>query len=158
MSMQTKYKSLENYIETAEMINRSVESGKPDADAQEISNLMKPMGNEQTLYRGLYGITIDELEGLDTEGADIGSVFHMKGFTSFSRNPITAREFTDEDGIMLEVLTSPSTLGMTLANKDTKQLPDQFEQYETILQYGQKARIYDISEWDGMGYVRLMIE
>ena len=102
----------------------------------ELMSLVKPLENPQHLFRG-----INKVENTPYKDAKVGSVFRLDGFTSTTRNPLTAHTFMEhrDESVMLEIETTPKTQGITLYNRDTLH-----EEDETILGPGQAFEVIDV--------------
>ena len=102
---------------------------------QSLQELMTPMNEPLTLYRG-----IPESMLLDDDGRSVeeGKIVSLKSFTSTSRDPYRAFEFT-KGGTFIELRTNQHTEAITLSNDDTA-----FNEEETIVNAGQSIYIEEI--------------
>ena len=118
-----------------------VMSGRERGVNTAMQELMKNLGEPQTLYRGMKVPFLNEDGKPPKEGDEI----ILKSYMSASRDPFVICDCMydcDDDNIggsVLEILTTDKTMGMSLDNADTGR-----EDYETILNYGQRLKIRDI--------------
>lgn len=87
----------------------------------------------------------------------IGKTIIDKGFVSTTRDYEIARDFGDFTGsekpVVLEILTSSKTRGLTLAD-EMSELNERMEQDEVLLARNQKMEILSISMKDGNIYIK----
>ena len=106
-----------------------------------MQELMKNLGEPQTLYRGMKVPFLND----DGDPPKVGDEVTLKSYMSASRDPFVICDCMydcDDDNIsgsVLEILTTNKTMGMSLDNADTGR-----EDYETILNFGQRLKIRDI--------------
>ena len=132
------------YVDTGhEIINNDLRRGDITNEIKEITGLMKPVREEQLLFRNT-GLTLDQFVNENSEMLDVGEIFQYKSFVSTSRSPELAWGW-DRDNqnnyVMLEIHTGQDALAISLSNVDTG-----LTEYETLLNYGQKFRIDKIKE------------
>ena len=139
---------IEEYIWESSETNSSIIRGEPTFIAKRMKSAMKPMQEERILYRGI-DFPPNELEGLEGEEANVGSIINLMSFASCSRDPSIATDFSGDwgEGTFLEIQTTSDTLAITTGNKDlAKHMGEGYGQYETMLDYGQRLEIFEIGE------------
>ena len=120
----------------ASMLTKKKLSNQEKKLVQGISEVSKSLGKQQVLYRGMVG-----RDFLHNEGQwQPGNTISLDAFTSTSRSPSTAMNFTSVDGILLEISAEADAEGVTLSNNDA---PSNRQQDETILTFGQNMTILE---------------
>ena len=127
--------TIDGYID----ISRSVRRGKPNAEATQISTLMRPVGESQVLFRGVDKPFKRWRGAVGKKGAvEIGDELMIDGFMSTSRSMTKGLQFAGNRGVFMEIHAGPETSGMQLANRPGR------DEYETVLDYGQCLRVVDV--------------
>ena len=106
---------------------------------EKMQEVMKPLEEEQVLYRG-----VGQLPQKDIEDINVGDEFTFDSFASCSRSAMVALDFAGMSGAtqtVLELETTPITQGITLSNKDTYSAED-----ETILDVGQRVLVKEVKD------------
>ena len=125
--------TIDGYLE----MNQSMRNGQPSARAQELSELMVPLGEASRVYRGE---SLPMYRWAEGSPVKVGSRVLLKSFMSTSRNPATAMQFVSgETAPLLEIEAGPDARGMVLANEDTKA-----REFETVIDAGQWIEVVEI--------------
>ena len=109
---------------------------KVQDQVDQMSALMRPLGETQVLYRGM-GTT-------DPMDFQPGQLFPFDGFSSTSRNPVVPINLLVDNkpvvhNYVLEIVAGKDSRGMTLSSLDT-----QYNEDETILDDGQQFVVQEI--------------
>ena len=127
--------------------NSSIRNGRPNYTAKAAKAQMLEMKQPYTIYRGP-GIELDQfLKDIDTKAA--GGTYTFPNLLSCSRDPKFAWDWAGGGGskqVFLEFKTLADTRAITV----TKDLKPPHNEWETTLDWGQKARVDEI-KWVNTG-------